>query len=131
VGNNYEQCAIAHYAETEQWFPFYYCIEANGRESVTKLPTQMCADLAGLDYDVLDTCVNGKEGKELQQKAYEDTPKDHQYVPWVVINGKLWDQKGSFTKAVCEAYKEGGGTEPAACKAANTFTNSKYVVDYV
>ena len=90
--NNWEQCAIAHYPDTSDWFPFYYCIEANGAEGVTKLPTQKCAELANLDYQTLETCVNGEEGKALQKKAYVDTPSDHQYVPWVVINGKLWNQ---------------------------------------
>lgn len=117
VGNSWEQCAIAHYPDQNTWFPFYYCIEANGREGVTSLPTKECAELANLDYDTLQTCVDGAEAKELLKKAYEDTPSDHQYVPWVVINGKLWNQEGSLTKALCKAYKEGGGEEPEACHA--------------
>lgn len=118
VGNAWEQCAQAHYPETAAWFPFYYCIEANGQEGVTTLPTQMCADLANMDHGALETCVNGAEGKALLKKAYEETPADHQYVPWVVINDKLWSQTGSFKAAVCKAYKAGGGTEPDACKLA-------------
>ena len=43
VGNSWEQCAIAHYPDTSDWFPFYYCIEANGEEGVTTLPTQKYA----------------------------------------------------------------------------------------
>lgn len=116
VGNTYEQCAIAHNPKTEDWFPFYYCIEANGAEGVTSLPTKKCAELANLDYDAIETCATGPEAKVLLEKAYQDTPADHQYVPWVVINGKLWSQEGSFTRAICKAYKEGGGEEPASCK---------------
>lgn len=100
------------------WFPFYYCFEKHAAEGTTQLPTKKCAELANLDYNTLETCVNGPEAKELLQQAYEDTPKDHQYVPWVVINDKLWSQTGSFTRAVCKAYKAGGGTEPSACKLA-------------
>jgi len=130
VGNNWEQCAIAHYPDTSDWFPFYYCIEANGAEGVTKLPTQKCAELANLDYQTLETCVNGEEGKALQKKAYVDTPSDHQYVPWVVINGKLWNQEGSLTAALCKAYKNGGGTPPASCDDEHDDARRKIAVDY-
>lgn len=116
TGNTYEQCAIAHNPKTEDWFPFYYCIEANGQEGVTSLPTEKCANLAGLDYSVIQKCAEGPEAEVLLEKAYHDTPANHQYVPWVVINGKLWNQEGSFTKAICKAYQQGGGEEPSACK---------------
>lgn len=132
VGNSWEQCAIAHYPATADWFPFYYCIEKNGDEGSTSLPTAKCAELANVDHDTLETCVNGAEAKELLYKAYQDTPKDHQYVPWVVINGKVWDQEGSFTKAVCKAYREGGGTEPDACneELRSKQRPTKYELDY-
>lgn len=132
VGNSWEQCAIAHNPNTTDWFPFYYCLEAAGAEGATKLPTEKCAELAALDYETMETCVNGEEAAELLKKAYEDTPKDHQYVPWVVINGKVWNQQGSLITALCKAYQATGGTEPAAChKEVNSTAHVKNARDYV
>jgi hypothetical protein len=90
-----------------------------------------CAELANLDYETLETCVNGPEAAELLKKAYEDTPKDHQYVPWVVINGKVWNQEGSLITALCKAYEATGGTEPDAChKEVKNTGHVKYARDY-
>jgi hypothetical protein len=68
-----ECCAIAHYPNATQWFPFVYCLEASlpnllecarrhaawpprvdshaGRRNV-----QACATKAGLDYNVINKC---------------------------------------------------------------------------
>ena len=36
----------------------------------------------------IETCANSSEGLESLKKVGALTPKDHQYVPWLVINGE-------------------------------------------
>merc|ERR1711907_8372 len=76
--------------------------------------SKACATQAGLDHSVLQACFNGAESAELQKKFAALTPKNHQYTPWVLINGKQWQSHGkhTFLSAVCKAYK---GSKPAGC----------------
>lgn len=108
-GNRWEQCAIAHYPNTTQHLQFYVCMET-AADSMLK-HVKSCAKAAGMDYSVLSTCYNGPESAKLQAAAAAATPSDHQYVPWIVINGKNCLQGcDGFVKKVCRAYK---GPNPA------------------
>eukprot|EP00656_Telonema_subtile_P048641 TRINITY_DN584_c0_g1_i1.p1 TRINITY_DN584_c0_g1~~TRINITY_DN584_c0_g1_i1.p1 ORF type:complete len:163 (+),score=44.37 TRINITY_DN584_c0_g1_i1:345-833(+) len=111
-GNSWEQCAIHHYPDPAQHFPFYLCMETAAEKMLTSV--QKCATKASLDYSTLSKCFNDKtESAALQTQAAADTPSDHQYVPWVLINGKKSASDGDKVLAeVCAAYT---GTAPAAC----------------
>ena len=74
---------------------------------------QSCAKEASMDYDTLSTCYNGDESKKLQDYFYDLTPADHKYMPWVVVDGKLFNGN-NFLKFICGKYK---GTKPAGCSA--------------
>jgi two-component SAPR family response regulator len=52
--------------------------------------------------------------KVLQQAA-KDTPKEHKYVPWAVVDKKHMDEEhDELLTVVCKAYMEKGGSH-AAC----------------
>lgn len=108
-GNRWEQCAIAHYPDPVDHFPFYYCMEEKGDSMLDGV--EDCAKEASMDYDTLSTCFNGDESTALQAAAAAATPDDHSYVPWVEINGKE-AQTEAFLYQVCNAYT---GTAPAGC----------------
>lgn len=110
-GNRWEQCAVYAYPQ-EKHVPFIICLEKFGAGMLDKV--EHCAKESALDYDTLSACFNGAKSKELEQQAAKDTPSDHIYVPWILINGKLSPSDGDrILEEVCEAYK---GKTPAACK---------------
>ena len=57
-------------------------------------------------------CAKGTEGPLLHLEAADKTPKDHKWVPWVVVDGKVRDKQPVLTM-ICDAYK---GEKPASCK---------------
>ncbi len=110
-GNRWEQCAIAKYPQQSQYFEFYYCMEKFADKMLDNV--QNCAKQANMEYSTLESCFNSNESKELQKAAAAMTPKDHQYVPWVLVNGKKSPSDGDdILKEVCEAYE---GEPPKAC----------------
>ena len=115
-GNRWEQCAIAHYPDPKDHFPFYYCMEKAGENMLTKVKS--CATTAKMDYATLSTCWNGKESAQLQQRFGALTPSNHKYVPWVIVNGKEY-QGSNLLKLVCSLYK---GAKPAGCSKATSET---------
>jgi interferon gamma-inducible protein 30 len=94
-GNEWENCAIAHYPSVTQHFEFFKCMEAKGASMLTSVPA--CAAQAIMDYDVLATCFGNSsasdEGYLLHMDAGRRTPT-HQYVPWILINGVLSPSEG-------------------------------------
>mmetsp|Transcript_26363 Transcript_26363/g.63577 ORF Transcript_26363/g.63577 Transcript_26363/m.63577 type:complete len:143 (-) Transcript_26363:508-936(-) len=110
-GNRWEQCAIAHYPDATEYFPFYYCMESHGDNMLDHVKD--CASTSNMDYSILEKCFNSAESQELQKQAAGQTPSDHQYVPWVLINGKKSPSDGDDILAeVCNAYT---GVPPKAC----------------
>ena len=78
--------------------------------------TKDCAKTAKLDYSKLSACVNDPTQSAALQKAFSKlTPSDHQWVPWVVVDGKLLNDEDKLLKQVCKVYK---GKKPKACKKA-------------
>jgi interferon, gamma-inducible protein 30 len=121
--NSFEQCAITLYPKFSDHWPYYLCIEqasascGEGAGSCVIKHTESCAHSASLDYSKLWACVNDPtESLKLQHKFAKLTPDDHEYVPWVVVDGKLSKSDGDkLTQEVCKAYK---GTKPAGCLEA-------------
>jgi len=120
-GNRWEQCAIAHYPNITEHFAFIDCLE---KERGDPAKAQLCANQTSLDFSTLNKCYSGPESVALQEAAYHATPSDHQYVPWIVLNGTNHCQEcefgfDGFHKAVCDAYQ--GTDKPRSCSpdAAN------------
>jgi len=112
TGNAIEQCAFNLY-DSYTAFPFYECMEAAGSDMLNQV--QECANTAGLSYQKLLACYkNPTTVLENQIEAQAATPEDHTYVPWVLIDGLVWDGATDFLTLVCNAYD---GTPPAGCPA--------------
>jgi interferon gamma-inducible protein 30 len=113
--NTLQNCAIALAGKnTSQWVSMVHCLETHGVNQQKFLTT--CATAADYDLAALNTCWTGAQGKALDQAAFKATPSDHQYVPWVTVNGvNICTEAGCDTVLadVCAAYK--GATKPAAC----------------
>ena len=109
-GNFVQLCAMEH--NKENYWDFLIAIDEAADysdESVKKV-----AGETGLDGAVILECAKGTEGPLLHLKAADKTP-NHEYVPWLVINGKHIEHEKiqtTFVKEICDAYK---GDKPAIC----------------
>ena len=108
-GNWVELCAQKHF--TEQWWDFIVCEETSIDFSDDGI--KKCADAAKIDASVILECAKGTEGPLLHLEAADKTPKDHKYVPWVVVDGKVMGESDDFVTMICDAYT---GEKPASCK---------------
>lgn len=82
---------------------------------------QSCAKSLKIDYDSIEACVSGPLGNELEHKMAAMTDAlepQHQYVPWVTVNGKHTEKiqnmaQRNLLKLVCEYYT---GPKPKDCE---------------
>lgn len=111
IGNTIECCAIKYNPDPRKYWPFVLCMEAHG-DNMLQYPEQ-CAHDAGLDWKEIDTCYNGPIGHQCDLQAGAETPADHQYVPWVVVDGTQLQNTNALMYQVCQDYK--GANKPAAC----------------
>jgi interferon gamma-inducible protein 30 len=116
--NMVEACGIKHLTDSKDYMPYLFCAEGsliNGgtpAEVISKCvkdPTTAAA---------ITKCYGegkGKEGISLENAAEAATqPFNHQYTPWVVVDGKhSVAAENNLEKAICHAYK--GENPPAAC----------------
>jgi len=107
------------------WYPFYECMESspynqNRSGDYNTTVAIGCAqelDWVWLDWNLLEGCAGGEEGNELMHKVAQATP-EHDYVPWVVVDGVTVPDSGegypagNLVEIVCEAYT---GDKPDAC----------------
>ena len=109
-----EDCAIKHNPEFSDHWPFVLCMENAGDGMLSDV--QRCATQAKLNYQTIATCYKGSEGTQALIAAGKATGQ-HNYVPWVEINGRHSAQADSqsFLKAVCAAME---GKKPAGCTGA-------------
>ncbi|KAL3694914.1 hypothetical protein R1sor_008565 [Riccia sorocarpa] len=119
--NIIQSCAIHHYPDVTQWFPFFFCLE----KLATDLPRnavfknwKTCVDTSYVDLDTINSCFEGPLGDKLVRGNGAETDSldpPHKYVPWVVVNGTpLYDEYEDVEKAVCQAYK-GPLSKPTTC----------------
>ena len=110
IANSYMQCAKDIYPYTSRYIPFFKCImEYSDKENVLEdLLYRDCAVYAAVDLAAIKECHNDKDRVwDLQVKASKETPDDHEYVPWLTVNGKHFDQDNlSLVEAICDAYSE-------------------------
>jgi len=112
TANSIEQCAFSLY-DSYTAFPFYECMEEAGSDMLNQV--RACATKANLSYANLAACYKNPTTVLANQIAAEAaTPSDHTYVPWVVVNGDVWDGNSDFLTVVCDAYD---GDAPAGCPA--------------
>ena len=138
-GNLIETCAIALLKNISVSFPFIHCYEGNTERSRDPQPAaiaQKCAKSLGIDYAPIEECVSGPQGNELEHQMALKTDAlkpQHQYVPWVTINGKHTEKlqneaERNLLALVCEFYT---GTKPSACHKTEhigrCYTNEKHI----
>ena len=108
-GNYVELCAQKHFSEEKAW-QFIVCEETS--TDFSEEGVKNCGKMALVDPDVILKCAKGTEGPLLHLEAADKTPKDHQWVPWVVVDGKVRNRE-KVMDMICDAYK---GEKPASCK---------------
>ncbi|KAG0539984.1 hypothetical protein BDA96_03G369500 [Sorghum bicolor] len=114
--NAIEACVIRIWPDAEQHFPFIQCVE---HLALTRKwdAWQACFQETGLPYQPAIDCYNSGYGRQLVLQYAAETnalQPPHQFVPWVVVNGKpLGDDYMNFEAYICSAYD---GKLPEACK---------------
>mmetsp|Transcript_20499 Transcript_20499/g.48681 ORF Transcript_20499/g.48681 Transcript_20499/m.48681 type:complete len:124 (-) Transcript_20499:63-434(-) len=79
-----------------------------------------------LDPLVLKSCHDNAYFAWTMQQKYSDLTPDHDYVPWVVVNGRKIDEENEILlQLVCKEFVQinGEGTVPEAC--ASNASSSK------
>ena len=119
--NTYEQCAIDVYPDAADYLPFIACLE--GKRNLSRQPAQAlsdCAEAVGMDFAPVQECHDDADRAwDLQVKNAGLTPDDHQYTPWVVLDGVLYDGETAFADALCATYTAKGGVSDACGKAVD------------
>ncbi len=123
--NSFEQCVSLHlYPYPQRYLPFIHCLYdelpmAYSDELIDRSIYASCAKKSALDWNSIAACHDDPtRATALQQIAYALTSKDHQYVPWVEIEGAHAEMESddSFLEAVCAAYLKKGGCHPACAE---------------
>ena len=84
------------------------------RENAYDVAKDMISDY-GMSWDTLHDCLDSKQGNDFEHEMASDTPSDHEYVPWIVVNGihndtEQDDCQDDILTCVCQRYT---GTSPA------------------
>jgi len=113
--NSWQQCAVEKY-DADAYLPFFACLEdalpmGSREEPYEEAIFQKCA--SSLDFEALKNCHDNPLEAWLLQEKYSDITPDHDYVPWVFIDGEFYDDNTQdFQQAVCNAYARKGGSHP-------------------
>lgn len=117
-----EACAMRNskFDFYSQGLPFAICLEDNTTDFIAQ--GQRCAAKYSLDWQTINSCVNGPEGNRLMYEiavATESLNPKHTYVPWIVVNGQHSTSSENaiiknMVQYVCSIYT--GSEKIAACK---------------
>ncbi|XP_050766651.1 gamma-interferon-inducible lysosomal thiol reductase [Gymnogyps californianus] len=119
LGNLIETCLMHEAKNFSTYFPVIFCLESGS--SVTK-NLEACLQVYApqLDRGRIAACMHGDMGAALMHRNAQLTEAldpPHQYVPWIVINGKHTDElqaqaEASLLGLICRLYQ---GEKPKAC----------------
>ncbi|XP_075579934.1 gamma-interferon-inducible lysosomal thiol reductase [Pelecanus crispus] len=119
LGNMIEACLMHEAQNFSTYFPVIFCLESGS--SVTK-NLEACLQVYApqLDGGRIAACVQGDAGAALMHRNAQLTQAldpPHQYVPWIVVNGKHTDElqaqaQASLLGLICRLYQ---GEKPEAC----------------
>lgn len=124
VGNTIECCAIKHNPSPQKYMPFVLCMEGHGDNMLQY--KEQCAQQAGLDFAPISKCYQSDEGHQCDLEAAKRTPSNHQYVPWVVINGQHLLQTKDLLWQTCQDIT---GDKPSGCANAVHYNNDDDIDD--
>ena len=88
--------------------------DSDCRTNAYDIAKDMVSDY-GMSWDTLHDCLDSKQGNDFEHEVASDTPSDHEYVPWIVVNGahnqiEQNECQDDILSCVCERYE---GTSPA------------------
>ncbi|XP_065714511.1 gamma-interferon-inducible lysosomal thiol reductase [Patagioenas fasciata] len=119
LGNMIETCLMHEAKDFSTYFPVIFCLESGS--SVTK-NLEACLQVYApeLDSGRVTACVQGDVGAALMHRNAQLTEAldpPHQYVPWILVNGKHTDElqeqaQASLLGLICRLYQ---GEKPKAC----------------
>ncbi|NXW91796.1 GILT reductase, partial [Alopecoenas beccarii] len=124
LGNMIETCLMHEAKNFSTYFPVIFCLESGS--SVTKNLEAVCPLTClqiyapQLDSSRIAACVQGDAGAALMHRNAQLTQAldpPHQYVPWILVNGKHTDElqeqaQASLLGLICQLYQ---GEKPEAC----------------
>jgi len=94
-------------------WPFTLCMEeATGDPNAAPGCYAAHAVNSSIPYSAIADCATN-QFNVVQTAAMKATPSDHQYVPWVLIDGEVLDNTNQLVTAICAAYT---GPPPASCR---------------
>jgi hypothetical protein len=92
-------------------WPFIQCMEFNeGASSAASSCYASTMATSGVPYSTITACA-ANEASDVQKAGKEATPT-HDYVPWVLVDGKLLSNTNLLLPTICKAYT---GPAPASC----------------
>jgi len=114
--NMIEACGIEHLKDAGLYMPFIFCIEGSDNTLTPAQVIEKCAPHSFMGS--ITTCFGDGKGTDgsalIAQIAAKTKPLNHQYTPWVLINGNhSVAAENNLEKAICTAYT--GSSKPAAC----------------
>lgn len=135
--NTWEQCMIAVFPKPFEYLPMLECLEntlpmGSHPEKFPPSIFEKCAQEVSLEFPKIQYCHdNADMAWKVLQRAAKDTPKEHKYVPWAVIDGKHMDEEhDDLLQAVCKAYVAKGGSHPAcSSKTTSSFSTKRSLFD--
>lgn len=93
-------------------WPYILCMEeaeGNPAEAENCFKSSMAG--SGLEWDVVSTCY--KEEYDVVQTAGMNATPSHDFVPWVIVDGRVLEYpNASLLASICKSYT---GTPPASC----------------
>jgi hypothetical protein len=100
---------------TEAAFPFIYCMEQkNGDPKAAEACFNSTMASSGVAWATIDSCSTQEANVVHAAGAAATVP--HDYVPWVLTDGKLLQNTGTtagLVSAICKAYT---GPKPSSCR---------------
>ncbi|XP_067168814.1 gamma-interferon-inducible lysosomal thiol reductase [Apteryx mantelli] len=119
LGNMVEACLMHEAKDFGTYFPVIFCLESG--VSVTK-DLEACLQVYAPQVSAarVAACVEGELGRQLMHRNAQLTAAltpQHQYVPWIVVNGKHTEElqaqaQSTLLALVCELYQ---GEKPESC----------------
>ena len=117
--NTWEQCAVEQ-SDPTVYIEFLNCLETKlpMGHADDHFPSSLFMDCAtntdGLDEIKLQKCHDNPMLRWQLQEKYSDETPEHNYVPWVVVNGKKIDEENDeLLTVICQEYTARGGTATA------------------
>lgn len=116
----YEQCAIyltngGNLENAEKAYPFLQCMELQeGNPQYAESCYTKSMPASPVSWADVSNCAS-TQSQQMQSLANAATPSDHQYVPWVLVDGKLLQNTELLKTSICQAYT---GTKPPSCRGA-------------